>query len=180
MRDRHLQEVRYSQLSRSYVRGHVTSRVRRRCLGLSPFHTLCFQAGFVVCSPWYTDETWSLLCILRLSHPDCVPGCANGSNVFTTYLSISSELPWTTTSQDHWTCLFQAEAPDILQERWVKHTLRLLALHGGSVILFAQQLVYHHLSGEWCCVILLVEHTNCEGPKHFTFIISNPQSMLTR
>lgn len=60
---------------------------------------------------------------------------------------------------------FKQRGSDIPQERWVKNIPYVsLALHGGSVILFAQQLVYHHLSGEWCCVILLVEHTNCEGP----------------
>lgn len=183
MRDRHLQEVRYSQLSRSYVSGPTwpLESAVDAWGSLLPIPTLCFKAGFVVCSQkWYTDETCGVCCAF-----------------FVSTLTVSLDVQMVLMCLLH-TSPYQVNCPGPLphkiielvyfkqrlltfhRKRWVKHTFVSWLCMEGSVILFAQQLVYHHLSGEWCCVILLVEHTNLWRTKHFTFIISNPQSMLTK
>lgn len=103
--------------------GHVTSRVSRRCPALSPCPSPPCVFRLALLFALRSDILMKPVefVVYSSSLTNCVPGYANVLMCSLHISPLSSELPWTTTSQDHWICLFQAEAPDIPQERWVKN-----------------------------------------------------------
>lgn len=129
---------------------------------------------------WYTDETCGVCCaffVLTLTvslDVQMVLMCLLHTSPY------QVNCPWPLPHKIIGTCLFQAEAPDIPQERWAKHTYASwLCMEGQSSSLLSNWSTITW-GCEWCCVILLVEHNKLWRTKHFTFIISNPQSMLTK
>lgn len=153
--------------------GHVTSPVSSRLSELSlPTPTLAFRPvlWFVVRLRAFSElmgrALWGLLCIPS-SHPDSLPKYVNPSFMFLTHLWEATESLQTTPVQYNWVCCFQAGDPNIPREQRVKLTSCLLALAGGSATVN---------NAEW---FYLLTH-KLWSTRHFTCIISNPQTMLAK